>query len=216
MRGMEACVQVAGQQRVAARRSPGRTWPASSRRRRPACRRTASRAPSPPACRGRASSQRLRQRAADAVPAGQAGAVLRPGEHPGNRPQRRPTSPSTARACSGANRCAGARSRRSAWRRGSRPGNPGPRGPARGSGRARWPRARWRSRASSPRAVPADAAAGSRAAPRRWPAPGCAARSRGCRTCGGSPRPARSGAGSRRPSRAARRSPRVRSCRHRG
>ena len=71
-------------------------------------------------------------------------------------------------------------------------------------------------RASAARAARVDAAAASRAAPRRWPAPGCAAQSRGYRICDGSPRLARSRAACRRPSRAARRSPRVRSCRRRG
>ena len=54
-----------------------------------------------------------------------------------------------ARVGSGASRCAGVRSRRSAWRRGSRPRNPRPRAPARGSGRARRRRAAWPARASA-------------------------------------------------------------------
>ena len=75
--------------------------------------------------------------------------------------------------------------------RGSTRGTPGARAPARGSACARPWRVRRRSYAKPPRAVPAGAGAGWRAAPRRSSARGCARPARGCRTCDGSPRPAR-------------------------
>ena len=219
--GMEARVQRRPAQRASsARRCPGRTWPAPSRRRRPACRRTASRAPSPPAPRGRALRAPRCSARADAVPArsGRQRFCAQANTHGIARsvsmPARSPAAGALARARADAqaldhvDRRGGAEVGREIRRR---------RAPARGSARAhRWPARAAIARQRASRGSGGARPQASRAAPRRWSAPGCAAPARGCRTCGGSPRPARSGAGSRRPSRAARRSPRARSCRRRG
>ena len=177
-----------------ARRCPGRTSPAPSRRRRRACAKNGqSRAISASTLHRRAWRWRARSAAADAVPRGEAGAILRPREHPRDRAQRARRPPASPARCGGREpmRRRSITSIGVASRKYS--GKPGVFVHQRAIVRAR------RRRPSAAILAPARlarlrrrAAAASRAAPRRWPARGCAAPARGCRTCGGSLRPARS------------------------
>ncbi len=127
---------------------------------------------------------------ADAEPARQQVAALRPGEDPGDRAQ----VGDAARRSAGtpaASRSASARSRRSGSPAGSRRGSRGRRAPARGT-RAERRRPTVVIAAARPVGGGGELAAGrSPPAPRRPSAPGCARRSRAGRTWRGRSRPAR-------------------------